>query len=187
MTDECVSKDNNNNNNNFDHSHHHHDEDVVFCVLMSIHKLVGIKIILDHSLCELLLLWFLYHSIHLLTSKRLWTVLDPDLAAPAEWRADCWGGAEEKNLYVLNQLTLFYIQRMNSSSILEIKFFFSSFKKWFIQCQSSKQNKSSSVLLHYTTKWPFNLSRFIFFFQWFKYRTEAVFSTFGSVRLSTEH
>ena len=49
---------------------HHHDEDVVFCVLMSIHKLVGIKIILDHSLCELLL-WFLYHSIHLLTSKRL--------------------------------------------------------------------------------------------------------------------
>ena len=48
MTDECVSKDNNN-NNNFDHSHHH-DEDVVFCVLMSIHKLVGIKIILDHSL-----------------------------------------------------------------------------------------------------------------------------------------
>ena len=68
MTDECVSKDNNN-NNNFDHSHHH-DEDVVFCVLMSIHKLVGIKIILDHSLCELLL-WFLYHSIHLLTSKRL--------------------------------------------------------------------------------------------------------------------
>ena len=122
MTDECVSKDNNN-NNNFDHSHHH-DEDVVFCVLMSIHKLVGIKIILDHSLCELLL-WFLYHSIHLLTSKRLWTVLDPDLAAAAlaEWRADCWG-AEEKNLYVLNQLTLFYIQRMNSSSILEIKFFF---------------------------------------------------------------
>ena len=116
MTDECVPKD----NNNFDHSH---DEDV-FCVLMSIHKLVGIKIILDHSLCELLLLWFLYHSIHLLTSKRLWTVLDPDLAAPAEWRADCWGGAEEKNLYVLNQLTLFYIQRMNSSSILEIKFFF---------------------------------------------------------------
>ena len=124
MTDECVSKDNNN-NNNFDHSHHH-DEDVVFCVLMSIHKLVGIKIILDHSLCELLLLWFLYHSIHLLTSKRLWTVLDPDLAAaaPAERRADCWGGAEEKNLYVLNQLTLFYIQRMNSSSILEIKNFF---------------------------------------------------------------
>ena len=150
MTDECVSKDNNN-NNNFDHSHHHHDEDVVFCVLMSIHKLVGIKIILDHSLCELLLLWFLYHSIHLLTSKRLWTVLDPDLAAvaPAERRADCWGGAEEKNLYVLNQLTLFYIQRMNSSNILEIKFFFRLLKS--DSFNANLRNKTNQAVYCYFT------------------------------------